>query len=288
MKRSFLLLLAITSLVGGLVPKSVRAQDTFYYWVVPFPTDQFPQPNSFVIQTNAAQKAQIDVIYAQGHLPQFLGHVAAVSVDYNKDYYAPGQPVWDWSFSSLEEIIDQSDGIIPPEDWNARATPQEIAADPASWIAQNGDKWLPRSYWIGQLIDPAKPDAVANVSNRAFTGADEKTAITGFIISGGQPRNVIIRALGPSLETAGVQQFVANPKLEVHNSSTTIAQNSDWQDDARANIITETFPPLAPNDEREAALFLTLLPGAYTVLASSADGAEGVVLTEVYDAEVSP
>lgn len=26
---------------------------------------------------------------------------------------------------------------------------------------------------ICQLVDPSKPDAVANVSNRAFTGADE-------------------------------------------------------------------------------------------------------------------
>lgn len=84
-----------------------------------------------------------------------------------------------------------------------------------------------------------------------------------------------------------MQQFVANPKLEVHNSSATIAQNSDWQEDARAASSPKPFL-LAPNAEREAALFLTLLPGAYTILASSEDGAEGVVLTEVYDAEVSP
>jgi hypothetical protein len=56
----------------------------------------------------------------------------------------------------------------------------------------------------------------------------------------------------------------------------------------QAGVITASFPALAPSGEREAALFLTLLPGAYTVLASGEDGAEGIVLTEVYDAEANP
>lgn len=66
--------------------------------------------------------------------------------------------------------------------------------------------YTPTHYQIGAQIDPSKPDAVANVSNRAFTGTVEKVAITGFIITGGQPRNVIVRVLGPSLAAQGVQQ----------------------------------------------------------------------------------
>ncbi len=118
--------------VTGIASQSAVADEAFYYWAVPFPTDQYPQPDSFVIQTDAAQKAEIDAILNKGHLPQFWGRVAAGSVDYNKNYYAPGQPVWNWHFSLVEEILDQNDGIIPPDDWNARATPEEIAADPAA------------------------------------------------------------------------------------------------------------------------------------------------------------
>jgi hypothetical protein len=78
--------------------------------------DQFPRPDSFVVETDAPQKAQIEAIYAEGHVPQFWGHVASGTVDYNENYYAPGNPVWNWYFSSVEGILDQNDQIVPPDD----------------------------------------------------------------------------------------------------------------------------------------------------------------------------
>jgi hypothetical protein len=296
MKTLIFTFLLVFAAMTGIAPQSAQAEEMFYYWVAPWSGTHRSVPNeSFVVQVDAGTAAQIDEINAKvinGTVfgaPGFSGHIAAGEADYNRDYFAPGHPLWNWHVVSVDSVFDLNTTSFPPcECPPLVANPSDIAADPEGWISTNGDVYTPVAYEIIGRIDPSKPDAVANVSNRAFTGADEKTAITGFIISGGLPRNVIVRALGPTLEAAEVQQFVANPKLEVHSSSATIAQNSDWQDDARASIISETFPTLAPNDEREAALFLTLLPGAYTILASSEDGAEGVVLTEVYDAEVSP
>lgn len=51
-----------------------------------------------------------------------------------------------------------------------------------------------------------------------------------------------------------------NPKLEIHVGAALTSQNSDWQSDDRAGVITASFPSLAPNDEREAALFAPSCP----------------------------
>ena len=126
---------------------------------------------------------------------------------------------------------------------------------------------------------------MANVSNRGMTGAGEKTLITGLIITGGEPRNVVVRALGPSLSAAGVQQAAANPKIEVYRGSTRVASNADWRSDARADVLRNSYAALAPTDDREAALFLTLFPGAYTLHGINEAGTEGVVLLEAYDVE---
>ena len=128
---------------------------------------------------------------------------------------------------------------------------------------------------------------MANVSNRGLTGAGERTLITGLIIKGGEPRNVIVRALGPSLSANGIQQAAGNPKLVVHREGTPLMENADWKEDSRAEELVEKYPTLAPSNEKEAALLLTLLPGSYTLQGINEDGTEGIVLLEAYDVDSS-
>lgn len=275
--------------IALFVQVSVQAQDTFYYWVAPSPLtpNRLVPKESFVVQVDASTADQIEAIRAVG-FPGFGGHIAVGAADYNKDYFAPGHPLWNWHVASIDAVFDLNGAIFPQcECPYLVANPSDIGADPAGWIAANGDLYLPIFYAILAKIDPSVPDAVANVSNRAFTGIDEKTAITGFIITGGQPRNLIVRGLGPSLAAQGVQQFVANPQIDVFQGSSLIATNTDWKTDSRADVISASYSALAPSDDREAALLLTLLPGAYTVLTKAEDGSEGVVLTEVYNVDQS-
>jgi hypothetical protein len=126
---------------------------------------------------------------------------------------------------------------------------------------------------------------MANVSNRGLTGAGERTLITGFIIKGGEPRNVVVRALGPSLSSSGIQQAAANPRLVVHQGDKAVADNADWKQDARADELKQKYPSLIPLDEKEAALLLTLLPGTYTLQGINEEGTEGIVLLEAYDVD---
>lgn len=286
MKTLLTVLFAGMSLFAGLAPNSANAQEKFYYWVSPFPNSRIPNPESFVVEVDAARKAQIEAILAEEHAPQLLSRIAAGSVPYNKNYHAPGQPVWNWHVAFIDDILDQSDGPFSfIDNVNGRAHPSDIAANPEQWIAQNGDRYFAQRYYIRQQIDPSKPDALLNVSNRGITDGGEKTLITGFIVKGGEPRSVVVRALGPSLSASGVQQVAANPKIAVFQGSRRIAENADWKTDARADDLSESYPELAPADDNEAALLLTLLPGAYTLHGLNEDAAEGIVLLEAYDVD---
>ena len=135
--------------------------------------------------------------------------------------------------------------------------------------------------------EESKRDALANVSNRGMTGAGEKALITGLILTANEPREIVVRALGPSLSAAGVQQVAANPKIEVYGGANRFGSNTDWKTSRRAEELSRRFPSLTPANDKEAALLLTLLPGSYTIHGTNEDGTEGVILLEAYDVDSS-
>lgn len=290
-RRTFLQsLLAGSSLCAILLtgPISARAQSPgpFYYWVGPggFRAPPSP-PQSFVIEVDGVQAAQIEAIFSNGGRPGVAGRIAPGTVDYNKDYYSPDHRLWNWHYIE-EGIFDfNKTGFPACECPFLIANPSDIAADPAEWIRQNGNDYTPIRYEIIRRIDPSQRTSVANVSNRGLTGAGERTLITGLIIKGGEPRNVVVRALGPSLSSSGIQQVAENPRLVVHKEGTAIAGNLDWKEDSRAAELNEKYPTLTPTNDKEAALLLTLLPGAYTVQGINEDGTEGIVLLEAFDVD---
>ena len=262
--------------------------DKFYYLVGPRLTESSQPGQSFAIEVDAIQAAEIESISKTNGQPGFSGTIAAGSVNYNRDYYAPGQPVWNWHVASVNQIFDfTKTAFIACMCPDLIANPSEIAANPDDWIRRNGDRYTPISYSIQRRIDPTRHDAMANVSNRGMTGQGERKLITGLIISGGTPRNIVVRVLGPSLGLAGVGHAAVNPKLEVYRDATRIATNADWKDDRRAEFLAQHFPALVPANDKEAALWLTLFPGNYTIQASNEDGTEGIALIEAYDVDSS-
>jgi hypothetical protein len=121
---------------------------------------------------------------------------------------------------------------------------------------------------------------LANISTRGFVNTGQGQLISGFIIRGG-PKLVIIRALGPSLASRGVSPVLANPKLQLFNGSTLIAQNDNWQSASNmSDIQGTTIPPTNPN---ESAIVIRLEPGAYTAVVTGADNGTGIALVEVYE-----
>jgi hypothetical protein len=122
---------------------------------------------------------------------------------------------------------------------------------------------------------------LANVSTRGRVGVGDDVLIGGFIITGSQSKQLIVRAIGPSLAAYGVSGAMADPLLELHNSSgAVIANNDDWQD-AQASQISATG--LTPTNPMESAIVTTLPPGNYTAIVQGYNGGTGVGMVEVYD-----
>ena len=124
-------------------------------------------------------------------------------------------------------------------------------------------------------------DQFLNISTRVLVGSGDNVAIAGFIVAGSEAKNVIIRAMGPSLIGAGISNALQDPMLELHDSSgALIASNDNWKDTQQAEIQASG---LAPADDRESAIVRTLSPGAYTAIVGGKDGTGGIGLIEGYD-----
>src|SRR5205807_2250100 len=99
-----------------------------------------------------------------------------------------------------------------------------------------------------------------NISTRADVQSGDRITIGGFIITGNDAKQVLLRGLGPSLAVSGTLQ---DPGIELHDASgNLVALNNNWSDSHRAEI---EATGLAPHDYRESALLISLGPGAYTV-----------------------
>jgi hypothetical protein len=139
-------------------------------------------------------------------------------------------------------------------------------------------------------LSPSSGSILGNVSTRSFVQTGDDVMIGGFIVQGTQPRNVIIRAVGPELSQHGVPDFLSDPTLELHNSDgVLIASNNNWQQTIIGGIITQNQVQAiqnsghAPADASESAIIATLPPGNYTAIVRGVNNTTGVGLVEVYD-----
>ena len=134
----------------------------------------------------------------------------------------------------------------------------------------------------------------ASIATRAYCSPGDRVPIGGFVIAGTAPKRVLIRAVGPSLAAQGLpaEELLGDPVVELHRGAPVIAENDDWATNENAGEITTVgaligATPLMATDTRSAALLTTLDPGAYTFIVSGKNGSSGIVLLEVYDADLS-
>jgi acetyl esterase/lipase len=123
---------------------------------------------------------------------------------------------------------------------------------------------------------------VANISTRGDIASATDAMIGGFIVGGGDPTEVIVRALGPSLAAFGVTNPLPDPVLEVYDSNGTLtAANDNW----RSTQEQEIQATLPPTNNLESAILARLVPGVYTAVVHDASHSTGVGLVEVYNLE---
>lgn len=125
------------------------------------------------------------------------------------------------------------------------------------------------------------PGKMANISTRANVHTGQMVEIAGFIITGNAPKKLIVRAIGPSLQSFGIASALANPLLELRGASgVLVARNDNWRDTQEAEILNSG---ISPADSLESAIVATLPPGSYTALVQGAAGGEGVAVAEIYE-----
>lgn len=132
--------------------------------------------------------------------------------------------------------------------------------------------------------------ALSNISTLARISSPTDAIVSGFAVSGLNNRSVLLRAVGPTLATFGVNDALKNPVLSVFQGDRLVATNSGWAGatPTTAQEVTNAFDRAGAfryTDEtsRDCALVLSLAPGSYTAQVKSGDGTPGSTLLEVYD-----
>ena len=122
------------------------------------------------------------------------------------------------------------------------------------------------------------PSQLLNIATRLRVQSGDNALIGGFIITGTDPKQVLIRGIGPSL----AQFFsgsLADPTLELYQGNTLLATNDNWRD-SEAEIAATGIPP---TNDLESAIVRTLGPGAYTAVLRGKGDTTGIGVVEAYD-----
>ncbi len=133
--------------------------------------------------------------------------------------------------------------------------------------------------------DPNVDAQPLNISTRMEVRQNDQVLIGGFIITGSAPKEVVLRAIGPSLADFGIANALPDPVLELRAfDGSLITMNDNWKDSQQAEIEAIGFEP---QSDLESAILATLDPGNYTAIVSGKNGATGVGLVEGYDLETT-
>jgi hypothetical protein len=170
---------------------------------------------------------------------------------------------------------------------------QQLPADSYTAIAAgvNGTTGVTLVEAYDADATPGRPAGprLLNLSTRGIAAGGDDALIAGFVVSGTQPRRLLLRAIGPALASLGVDGFLTDPTLTVFRGRIPIATNDDWEISRSAAAIAATAQRVGAfalgAAGLDAALLLTLAPGPYTAIVSGADGRAGIALIEIYDAD---
>ena len=157
-----------------------------------------------------------------------------------------------------------------------------LSVAPGSYTAVLRGKGGATGIGLIEVYDLAANGAadVINISTRGFVLTGENVMIGGLIVAGDNPSTLVLRGIGPSLGDFGVPNVLADPLLELHDGNGALIQaNNNWRDTQEALLQNIG---LAPNNNLESAILISVLPGNYTAVLKGADGGTGNGLVEVY------
>lgn len=168
------------------------------------------------------------------------------------------------------------------------------------WATFDGNPETPSTSSLQIVVARADHHRLGNMSVRSTLTAKTPSTTFGFVVQqqGSYPNaygEYLIRVMGPSLAQFQVPNPVPDPVVRFFNAEGNefTSVNSlvfepgyfDWLEDVSSSV--GAFPVDLPTTE-ETVMFIYLPAGAYTAQVSSASGAEGEVLFEIYEVLAPP
>jgi hypothetical protein len=126
---------------------------------------------------------------------------------------------------------------------------------------------------------------LGNISTRLRVETGDNVLIAGFIITGTQPKRVIVRGIGTSLS---FPDKLADPILELRDSTgALIDSNDNWGDSPNKQAIIDSTIP--PSNDLESAIIATLPANSssYTAIVRGVNNGTGIGVVEAYDLDTS-
>lgn len=140
---------------------------------------------------------------------------------------------------------------------------------------------------LAELYELDSNGRTVNLSTRAYVHTGDGVLIGGFVVSGPAYKRMLIRAVGPTLGAFGLGNALADPILTIYSGTQTVASNDRWGSSANATAIaaasTRAGAFALSSESEDAAMLITLPPGAYTVEVRGKANSEGVALLEIYE-----
>ena len=182
----------------------------------------------------------------------------------------------DWASERLDILGTQ---LAPSSEREAAIL---MTLDPGAYTAVVHDRTNQPGQALVEVYDLAPGDSLlANISTRGKVEIGDGVMIGGFIIGGEDQTKVLVRAIGPSLAGQGILFPLVDPVLEIHDSAgTLISTNDNWRSTQQNEIIATG---IAPTNDKESAILLTLDPASYTAIVRGQNSTTGVALVEVYN-----
>ena len=220
-------------------------------------------------------------IYFYGHGTNNVTGCAIVGAA----FYNPPVPQFPSSYSGKYFFADLCNGwirVFDPSAGTATGFATGIVNPVDLHVGSDGALYYLARGSGGQVFRiSALPAQALNISGRARVEIGEGVAISGFIITGPEPKRVGVRGIGPSLANFGVSGPLADPVIQLSRADGSLVMaNDNWKNTQQAEI---TGAGLAPSNDKEAALIATLTAGNYSAIVSGKNGGTGVALAEVYD-----
>ena len=185
----------------------------------------------------------------------------------------------DWT-ASVQKADIQASGLAPRDG----REPAIIASlPPGNYTTVIRGKNNSTGIALGEIyaLDPGGDSELINLSARAVTLTADNVLIEGLVVTGATSRNVLLRALGPELHAFGVSGELLDPVLSLYDADGNLLRiNNNWHDAPNHAQVFATG--LAPADNRESAILITLPPGSYTAIVRGINGTTGIALAEIY------